>query len=299
MMAVTHASFAILLLYLLGDVSRGSAVFAALGALLPDIDTPKSAVGRALPFISVPLNKRFGHRTVTHTLYAFAFVLAASLPAGKPELALGYASHLLSDMVTKTGVPLLYPRNLYFVFPGSSDSRVEVGGPRERVIASFLLLIASSTAFAPSPKAVMYNLMGSERSAEFQIAGLFEEGKTVEADVRYFDGVEVVRRSFVVVGVEGMREGIVLYDPVQRELVKTKDLRVLRITARESKNYRLRKEELDPWEVFRRDFDVFIITVRFEGGLEGERKYKTRREIEDLGDMVFEGGAVGLRIERM
>jgi len=53
MKAITHASFGIL--YILGiglllgiTLNRAIAVLAILGALLPDIDTPKSLIGRFL-----------------------------------------------------------------------------------------------------------------------------------------------------------------------------------------------------------------------------------------------------------
>ncbi|MBI5253583.1 MAG: hypothetical protein HY930_04195 [Euryarchaeota archaeon] len=50
--------------------------------------------------------------------------------------------------------------------------------------------------------------------------------------------------------------------------------------------YRLVNEQPESWEAFRRDFDVFIITVRFE------------HQIEDLSEVVFEGKVVGVRVER-
>lgn len=297
MMAVTHASFAIVLLYLLGEVSRDAALIAAAGALLPDIDTPRSATGRVFPFISIPIYKKFGHRSITHTVYAFAAALLISLAIGKIELALGYASHLLSDMATKTGVPLLYPKNKYFVFPGNAKARVETGSGRELVLFSFLFLIASSTAFVPSPKVILYNMMGTENAIAFQVAGFLEKNKTVEATVKYFEGSEVVTKKFIVVGVE--KEGIVLFDPERKEFKKTKDLRIIKINAEETEKYRVVSEELEPWDVFRRDYDVFIITVRFEHQIEGKREYKTRREIEDLSDVLFEGKATGIKVENV
>jgi len=44
---------------------------------------------------------------------------------------------------------------------------------------------------------------------------------------------------------------------------------------------------------------VFIITVRFEHQIEGKREYKTRSEIEDLSEVVFEGRAVGIKVENV
>lgn len=96
--------------------------------------------------------------------------------------------------------------------------------------------------------------------------------------VKYFEGSEVVTRKFIVVGVESERED-------QRpENHKNQ--------GEETERYKIVSEKIEPWGIFRRDFDVFIITVRFEHQIEGKREYKTRREIEDLSDVIFEGRAM-------
>lgn len=115
---------------------------AAVGALLPDLDHPKSMLGRQLPFISLPLSKIFGHRGITHSLLAVAGVLAAGLHAAEampwsPWLvalvqgaALGYLSHLLADAFNPAGVPLLYPSWKRFRFPLTCRP----GGPLESIL---------------------------------------------------------------------------------------------------------------------------------------------------------------------
>lgn len=90
----------------------GLALLAGLWGWLPDMDTQASWLGRALPFLSEPLERRFGHRTVTHSLPALALCggLAALLyGAGWRWLAAAYGLHLVVDMLVGTGVPLLYP----------------------------------------------------------------------------------------------------------------------------------------------------------------------------------------------
>ena len=49
-------------------------LFAAFFALLPDIDSQASALGRLFPFISRPLEQRFGHRQLTHSLLLVALI---------------------------------------------------------------------------------------------------------------------------------------------------------------------------------------------------------------------------------
>ena len=90
---------------------------AVLGSLLPDIDLPKSKLGRLLKPISWPVNKLFGHRTITHSAlwlipYFILYLKCAPYPPIAhivTGLALGHISHLLCDMTTPKGVPLLYP----------------------------------------------------------------------------------------------------------------------------------------------------------------------------------------------
>ena len=98
-----------------------------LGALLPDIDHPSSIPGRMLRIISLPISKLCGHRGFTHSLIAW-FILMIScyqwLPVDwgiSPDLIqaflLGYLSHLIADMLTPSGVPLLWPLPQRFCLP--------------------------------------------------------------------------------------------------------------------------------------------------------------------------------------
>lgn len=113
-----------------GILADASLVLAgAVGALLPDLDHPKSTAGSMLPFVSVPLSAAFGHRGATHSLLATGLCLALGLAAAQavpsvhslPVLALGLAigwlSHLAADMLNPAGVPLLWPHPRRFRLP--------------------------------------------------------------------------------------------------------------------------------------------------------------------------------------
>lgn len=88
----------------------------ALGSLLPDIDEPKSKVGRKVPVLSHGIKLFFGHRGITHTLLAsflvsclllyFLKAFPSSIATG---LTLGYLFHILEDSFSPDGVPLFYP----------------------------------------------------------------------------------------------------------------------------------------------------------------------------------------------
>lgn len=90
---------------------------AVLTCLLPDIDHPKSFLGQRLSWISKPVARAFGHRGFTHSLLAVFGALTLFylkvpdswiVPADALQgLVLGYLSHILADMLTPAGVPLL------------------------------------------------------------------------------------------------------------------------------------------------------------------------------------------------
>ena len=88
----THVAFASVL-YLGGATLFGYRpdligwLLAAVASLLPDIDLPPSKIGRLFWWISVPLERRFGHRTLTHSLIVLSAVaaLAAPLAAIRPQ----------------------------------------------------------------------------------------------------------------------------------------------------------------------------------------------------------------------
>lgn len=111
-----------------------------VGSVLPDIDHVKSPVGRIVPPLSRWLNRRHGHRNLTHSAVFTAalcliFGLVESAVYGETRVTtiftLAYSSHILLDMFTLHGVGLFYPfvRNMA-VLPGNSKYRVKTGNPR-------------------------------------------------------------------------------------------------------------------------------------------------------------------------
>ncbi|UEM23353.1 metal-dependent hydrolase [Skermanella mucosa] len=104
---------------LFDPVALGLAVAGSLG---PDIDHPKSWVGRRLKFISVPLSKLFGHRGLTHSIVAVAGCVAVLRWDGQQwhhtlPFVIGYASHLAADLITPAGLCLAWPLKRTFAFP--------------------------------------------------------------------------------------------------------------------------------------------------------------------------------------
>ncbi len=81
----THVAFASVL-YLSGAALLGYApepvgwTLTLIAALIPDLDLPISHIGRLCWFLSVPLERRFDHRTLTYSAVSLAG--AAKLTVG-------------------------------------------------------------------------------------------------------------------------------------------------------------------------------------------------------------------------
>ena len=84
------------------------------GSLLPDIDHPKSWVGRRTRPISTAIASTFSHRGITHSAIAVIGLTTLLLHAGYRRggvsaLVIGYLSHLAADMLTPRGLRLAWP----------------------------------------------------------------------------------------------------------------------------------------------------------------------------------------------
>ena len=124
MTATTHYAFSYLLCAAAG-VEPTTALTASLFSLLPDIDHPESTIGRIFSPLSKYIQRKYGHRTVTHSLFAIMFIAAALLPLlliprllqwGNPfwtglyaAALLAFSSHIFIDLFNKSGVRIFSP----------------------------------------------------------------------------------------------------------------------------------------------------------------------------------------------
>lgn len=128
-----------------------------LGSLLPDIDEPRSFIGRKFPLISRIFSISFSHRGFTHFLiFPSIFVVVGAIfthPLITPiffALAYGIFLHQIGDMLTISGIP-------HYFFPISRKKavllpqilRFRTGSIAEKIILIFILtpLIAISAVF--------------------------------------------------------------------------------------------------------------------------------------------------------
>ena len=91
-------------------------VVASAAAAVPDVDTLGSTVGRVFSPVARRIERRFGHRTITHCYAAQGAVALIALPflwTGLPHLyaavVVGYVSHPFLDTWTVQGVRVFWP----------------------------------------------------------------------------------------------------------------------------------------------------------------------------------------------
>jgi inner membrane protein len=117
----------------LDPVSAGLAV---MGSLLPDVDHPRSWVGRRTRPVSSLLAAALGHRGITHSAVAvLALALLLARAGGQRRavwpVVVGYASHLAADMLTARGLRLAWPLRRSWGVP-----LCRAGSPAEALIVA-------------------------------------------------------------------------------------------------------------------------------------------------------------------
>lgn len=133
------------------------------GTIVPDIDHDKSFIGRALPYLSQPVRRRWPHRTLTHSLFGCAIVVALfySLLRGceiwwqgndahfyATLFMISYLSHLVLDTMTFTGIRWLYPMfRPAFGYPSVDQFRCSTGDQRVEIPITVLSLVFATLLF--------------------------------------------------------------------------------------------------------------------------------------------------------
>jgi inner membrane protein len=121
-----------------------------IAGLLPDVDGAKSPAGRILFPVSKYLEKHFPHRSFTHSILA-SIVLSAICYglsyAGwlsidhAHAVVIGYTAGYLADLITKSGIQMLYPASLRCVVPGNRNLRLSTGSNVEYAILTIVLAL--------------------------------------------------------------------------------------------------------------------------------------------------------------
>lgn len=136
----------------------GIGVATLIGAAIPDIDNVASKAWR-YNFTSweddITRHSLSGHRNLSHSfLGGFLFILVVIWILNTVKLpnleimpvleafGLGYLSHLVTDSLTRDGVPWFYPIDIHLGFPPFKKLRPKTGGFIEKAVIFPLLLLA-------------------------------------------------------------------------------------------------------------------------------------------------------------
>ena len=112
-------------------------ILVLFGSLLPDIDHPRSKLGRKVKFVSW----LFEHRGFTHSIYALILValISNSLTSNLNNtygLLIGFMSHLVADSLSKEGVMFFHPLS-----KAKIRGIITTGSAAEYVLFVFLLAL--------------------------------------------------------------------------------------------------------------------------------------------------------------
>lgn len=115
---MTSLAISLPVMHITGTLTTPAVVGLCLGTLLPDIDEPKSWIGRRSRGVSDGTKLIFGHRGITHSIIAvltaavISLLLSVIIGFGAEIavwFALGYLFHLLEDSFSKSGIAWLRP----------------------------------------------------------------------------------------------------------------------------------------------------------------------------------------------
>lgn len=196
MTAPTHIAFSALVYLYICTLFRiplhmSDVLLCAVTSLLPDLDISSSGIGRRVPFISSRIEKRFGHRTLTHSFVGVLLVGLLALPlsvwnlSGYLMCVLGYWTHIFIDIFNKDGVAILYPYRKWGVFPVNPDYRIAVGSATENlllvglIVLSCLLYPIASVGLNRSLHVLFANISGAvddynQYSSHYEVFAQFE-----------------------------------------------------------------------------------------------------------------------------
>ena len=222
MIAPTHGIFASIICFAFGMPTQAVPYLIA-GSLVPDIDHEKSFIGRIFFFISHPLNKKFGHRNITHSLLLWIPVLVIGIKfKWILWLSIGALSHLFLDMWTYSGVGLFKPLTDKIYVMANKKFRLKVGSRSELIlILVFSLLLWGSVELYQHKgvRGVTRDIMGSYDMTidDYERNGLLIS--YVEGTFRENSGKIEENKRFLIIG-EGENEGYLnLYDIEQNKMV--------------------------------------------------------------------------------
>lgn len=236
MTAPTHVAFAVACGMLGGSPASALGLLAG-GALLPDIDHPQSALGRVLFFISIPLNKFFGHRKTVHGVFAWGIVALAGF-FWQPLfwVGLGALSHVFIDALNVSGVQALMPFSEKVLVMFARKWRIVTGSRKELVLLVLFGMVAWSGHHVGSMggmRALFAALVGSYDMAYQKFLECDTKICHLEGKLRHQDG-RTETGKWKIIGKEG--SGLALWDEEDKRILHVpQEAEFLRVKLRVTK----------------------------------------------------------------
>lgn len=243
----THIGFSVLFLtFIIGitsvfTLSWEIVAFAAFGGILPDIDSPVSAIGRFFWPVSSFLDKRFGHRTVTHSFIGTLIIalLFAPLYYYFPNyyyaFIIGYVSHLIIDTFNIQGPLLFWPSNLRCVAWMNRAYRIGYGAKGEYVLMVFIF-VGLAVMYPISEKGFMRSVryvLASMESAVTDFNDLKLTNKcTVELKAVDNISLETIQGEYEVIGALNANELLIRYEDGAKRVGASVDANLTSKSAR-------------------------------------------------------------------
>ena len=205
MTVATHIVFAVSCGMMAGCSNLSLALLAS-GAVLPDLDHPRSVIGRVFFPFSIPLHRRFGHRGPVHSFW-FWWLLAMLGTFWHPFLLIGTGGllHVFIDCYTVSGVRAMAPwSNKVFVMFQRSW-RLKAGSNAEFALLAVFGAVAwlgFQVGEMGGTSAMLGYLTGSPKimEEEFRQRGL--EKCYVEGKLRWSSG-KIEEGRWLIIGSEG------------------------------------------------------------------------------------------------
>ena len=191
--------------------------FLAAGALVPDLDTHKSIIGRIFLPISIPLGKWLGHRGAFHSFWLWGLVILSGL-LFNPMYFIGTGAliHVVSDCWTVSGVRAMTPFSSKIFVLFQRSWRFKTGGNAEMGI----LLVAGTIAWTGYKIGTMGGLAGTMGYLlkapkimvdEYKHKGLMK--CKIDGRFRYNSG-ETVDGIWTLIGLHGTKVSFLIDDRI-------------------------------------------------------------------------------------
>lgn len=222
MTAPTHAAFAVACSLVAGVESTPVLYLIAGGALLPDIDHPRSAIGRVLFFLSHPINMLFGHRGFVHSLVLWIpFTFLGFLWTPLFYVGCGAISHAIIDSWNLSGVALLHPITEKIFVLAKKQYRLATASRGEFIFMVVLLFITGGAWHIGSHGGIRAILQAFLGNYQMAVEAYLREGTAVcfmEGKIRFPDG-SIEEGRWLIVGTDTGKNEICIFDSKKNTVI--------------------------------------------------------------------------------